>query len=426
MRDLFIAAVVFGALPFILKRTYIGVLVWSWIGYMNPHRLAYGFAYSFPWAQVVALATLVSLLINREEKKFPITGLTVVWLLFLVWMGITTVMAAYPDQAFDQLIKVAKIQLITLITVLVMYKPERIQMLVWTIALSIGFYGIKGGVFTIATAGAHRVWGPEGSFIWGNNEIALALLMVLPLFYFMRDMVENKWLRQGLLLCMLLMAVSAIGSQSRGALLAGFSVLFFFWLKSQSKFLTGIAGVTLTVLVFLFMPQSWHDRMGTIQTYQEDRSAMGRISHWEAAVNLANDRLFGGGYDALLRSDMFYRYANDPTYHVDAHSIYFEVLGDHGWIGLALFLLLGYIAFRTAGRLIRVTRGVEELSWVNTLARMLQVSLVAYATGGAFLGLAYFDLFYHIVAILVLLRLHVDTCLAEHDVEPTRREELVY
>jgi hypothetical protein len=42
-------------------------------------------------------------------------------------------------------------------------------------------------------------------------------------------------------------------------------------------------------------------------------------------------------------------------------------------------------------------------NWVPLLMNMTQASLVAFAVGGAFLSLAYFDLCYYIVAIVVLV-----------------------
>ncbi len=72
MRDILVTLLVFGSLPFILKRPYIGVLVWSWISYMNPHRLTWGFAYSLPFAQIVAVTLLFSFLISREKKSYPV------------------------------------------------------------------------------------------------------------------------------------------------------------------------------------------------------------------------------------------------------------------------------------------------------------------------------------------------------------------
>jgi probable O-glycosylation ligase (exosortase A-associated) len=99
---------------------------------------------------------------------------------------------------------------------------------------------------------------------------------------------------------------------------------------------------------------------------------------------------------------MFLRYAPQPEQFHDAHSIYFEVLGEHGFVGLALFLSLGMIALAKGNRIRRISRKRPDIIWAHDLASMIQVSLVGYAVTGLFLGLAYFDLYYHLIAILVI------------------------
>jgi probable O-glycosylation ligase (exosortase A-associated) len=401
MRDLIITLIVFGAIPVIIMRPYIGVLVWSWLGYMNPHRLAYGFAYNFPFAQITAIALLIGLLVSKEPKKIPITPLTLIWIIFIVWMCITTPFAMFPEFANDYLIRVLKMQLPIFITIMLFYSKERLDALIWIIFISIGYYGIKGGIFTIATGGSARVWGPPNSFIEGNNELALATLMVIPLVSYLHHVSSNIWLKRFLIVAMLLMAVSAIGSQSRGALLAGLAVLTLFWLKSNKKIVTAVVSISLAVGIFMFMPQSWHDRMSTIETYEEDDSAMGRITAWKMATNLAAHRILGGGFETFRRG-AYDLYLPEAPLPLDAHSIYFKVLGEQGFIGLILFLTILALAFRTAKKVEKVTNSINELEWLNYLSRMVRISLIAFIVGGAFLGLTYYDLPYHLFAILVI------------------------
>ena len=122
MRDIFVLLVVFGTLPFIFKRPHIGILLWCWLGYMNPHKLSWGFAHDFPFAQLTALTILFSLLISKSEKKIPHTRETVVLMVFIGWMLITTLFSMYPDLAWAQWNKVWKIQLMTFVTIIVMNK----------------------------------------------------------------------------------------------------------------------------------------------------------------------------------------------------------------------------------------------------------------------------------------------------------------
>src|SRR6185295_14605816 len=151
MRDLFVTAVVFGSLPFILWRPWIGILMWCWISYMNPHKLAWGFAYTMPFAMIIALTTLVGLLVSKEDKKLPLTREIVVMLLMGGWMLVTTNFAFYPDYAWMQYEKVVKILLMTLVTLMLVKNEARLRAVVWMIVLSIGFFGVKGGIFTVLT-----------------------------------------------------------------------------------------------------------------------------------------------------------------------------------------------------------------------------------------------------------------------------------
>ena len=173
----------------------------------------------------------------------------------------------------------------------------------------------------------------------------------------------------------------------------------------------GLKGLALVFTIFIlipFMPESWHNRMDSIATYEEDASAMGRINAWYAAFYLAKDRFMGGGFDGINSLDIFQTYAPNPLNYHDAHSIYFEVLGDHGFVGLGLFLLMALLVWKMASGVIKDTEKREDLQDFNSLAKMLQVSLIAYLTGGLFLGLAYFDLYYILIVLVLLSRYLVD------------------
>ena len=60
MRDIVLTGLILGALPFILKRPQLGVMMYVWISVMNPHRYTWSFAYDFNFAMIVAIVTLLS------------------------------------------------------------------------------------------------------------------------------------------------------------------------------------------------------------------------------------------------------------------------------------------------------------------------------------------------------------------------------
>ena len=403
MRDIVVTLVIFGSLPYILRKPYIGILMWAWISYMNPHRLCWGFAYNMPFAEIVAAVTILSIAISKEPKRLPVNGLTILWIIFILWMGITTFFAIYPDVALFDYEKSLKIQLMTFFVLMIMGTKARLNALMWVTALSVAFFGVKGGIFTISTGGEYKVYGPAGSFIADNNAMAVALLMILPLLYYLRMYENRKWIRHALLASMILSFVAALGSQSRGAFLAVLCISAMLWLKGKQKVILGIGMVLVLAVGFTFMPESWHKRMDTINTYQQDESAMGRINAWWYSYHLANARLTGGGFDSWS-SSTFAEWAPDPNSVHAAHSIYFSVLGDHGWPGFVMFVAILVMAWRKGSWTIKKCKNREDLAWAADMARMIQVGMVAYFSGGAFLSLSYFDLPWQMMAMLVLLQ----------------------
>ncbi len=401
MRDLLMLGIVLGALPFAFRHTWVGVLLWTWISIMNPHRLTFGFAHDAPWAAIVAGVTLISLIITRDKLSMPWEPPVKVLLAFIAWMGLTTAVSFYPMLSWVQLEKVLKIQLMTMVALAALKERKHVELFIWVNALSIGFFGFKGGLFTLRTGGGSTVSGPPGGFIEGNNEIALALVMAIPLMNYLRTVATRPLLRFALLMLMALSAIAAIGTQSRGALLAISAMGLVLWARSTKKMVSAVVIGIVATSIIAFMPGSWDQRMGTIQNYEQDSSAMGRINAWAMALNLANDRFLGGGF-ASYTGDVFARYAPNPTDLHVAHSIYFSVLGEHGYGGLFLFLLVWWLTFRMAGKIRREAKLKDETQWAFYLAGMCQVSLVGYAVGGAFLSLAYFDLPYNILVILVV------------------------
>lgn len=376
--------------------------MWSWIGYMNPHRYGWGFAYSMPFALITIIALLIGMLFSKEKKTFPVTGVTIVWILFLIWAVISTLFATNIDNSLIELNRFSKIQFAVMCTLLLMTNKERLMQLVWVIVISIGFYGVKGGIFSIAHGLQFRVNGPPESFISGNNEIALAILMVIPLMYFLKLHTKNKYIRLALLGSMVLCAVAVIGSYSRGAFLAGGVTLISLWFGMRHKVLTIAVVLSLGLAIAPFIPEQWYNRMNTIESYSQDASAMGRINAWHMAVSLANDRpLTGGGFRSFT-PDNFKKYAPDPNDVHDVHSIYFEVLGEMGYVGMLLFLVLWLLVFIESRYIYKWAKENEELKWLADLAKMSQVGLLAYLSGGAFLGLAFFDLPYHLMCLVVL------------------------
>lgn len=408
MRDLLIAGILLVVLPFALRNTWVGVLLWNWISLMNPHKLAYGFVFDAPIAAVAGGAALVSLVIGKDKLRMPSDPPVIALALFVFWMCITTLLAIDPAGSVDQLIKVLKIQLMVFVAFAAIQSRKHIELFIWVCVLSIGFYGLKGGIFTLMTGGGARVWGPPGGFIEDNNNLGVALVITIPFLNYLRMVSRRAFLRYGLLGLTLLCAVAALGTQSRGALLSIAAMSGFLWMRSRQKVLVGMTLTVVALNLLAFMPAEWEERMNTIQTFESDGSAMSRLDSWKMCFNLANDRPIGGGF-GVYTPENYAKY--NPNSAVTAahgstvaHSIYFSVLAEHGWVGLFIYVMLGVMTYRLASRIRKDTQKVPEAAWANNLAGMCQVSLIGFAVGGSFLSLAYFDLPYNIIVVLVALR----------------------
>ena len=404
MRDIALALLIFGMLPFVLTRPFLGLLIWSWLGYMNPHRLCYGFAVSFPWVQLVAILTLLSLVLGKERKKIPWSTTSVLLAVFLLWTGLTTIFAVVPDAAWLQWQEFAKVMVMVFVTLILVNSRARVDWLVWMIVISLGFYGIKGGVFTILGGGVNHVAGPPKSFIADNNALALALCMTLPFMRYLQLHSSRQWVRLGLTVAMLLTGVAVLGTYSRGGLVALAIVSGALFLKGRGRFAVILIVVAVGFTAYQFMPPQWAQRMGTLQDAKQTDSGVTRIESYKFAGNVALHRpLLGGGFNVYLSNAMWQKYGPEDATPRAIHSIYFRVLGEQGFPGLFLFLGLLFVSWKTCSRVRKQTRQIPEKKWAFDLASMLQVSLIAFMAAGAFLPMTYFDLTYQLIALSAIL-----------------------
>lgn len=405
MRDIAFSLLVFGMVPFILMRPYLGLLAWSWLSYMNPYRLCYGFALSFPWVELVAVATLVSFAISKESKKVQPSPMVVLLFLFFCWTTLTTFFALQPASAWQQWQEFGKNLVLILLTLMLVQDRKRLHWLVWVIVASIGFWGLKGGAFTVLHGGHYHVYGPSRSFMQNNNDLAAVLCMVLPLMRYLQLQASKKYLRIGLGLAMFLTGVAVLGTYSRGGLIALAAVSTILFLKSRRRLGVILVVVVLGVAAYHFMPAQWIARMDTLHHAEQTDSAQTRIQSWEFATNVALHRpLRGGGFNVYENAAVWARYAPAGAIQRAVHSVYFRILGEHGFPGLALFLALLFVSWRACAQVRRLTRDTQPDKWAFDLASMLQVTLVAYMVAEAAGTLSYFDLVYQIMAICVLLR----------------------
>lgn len=422
MRDLLVVGIVVIAALMALRRPWIGVMLWTWISLMNPHRYCYGFAYSAPLAAVSAGVLFIGLMTTREREN-PIKGQPVKWLIALtLWITLSWLMgygmassnAEVWNNDYVLWNRVMKMFLILLVTLALLHNRFHIIAFAWVTAMSLAIIGAKGGVFTIAHGGSYHVYGPPGSQAYDNNDFALVLVMLIPLLHFLQLQLKSGWKRHLMSIIMLLCVASALGSQSRGGMLALSAMGAVLWWRSPRKGVMTLALLVVLLFILPMLPDAWWERMHSISSYSEDASSMGRIRSWKVAIQVALHNIFGAGM-YYQHPIIFAMWDVDQGPMIAAHSVYFQILGNHGFIGLFLYLMVGVSAFRTAGWLRVHARNIPQAQWAAHLGAMTQVSMAGFAVGGAFLSMGYYDLQFNIMAMVVLARHWVETKAWEHE-----------
>src|SRR5260370_12814158 len=172
MRDVIILGVIFGSMPVCFINPCFGILMWNWVAVFNPDRFAYGLAYNFPVAYVVALPTMAGMLFNKKMNRNVVTRETVLLLLLWIWFAITIFYAStvplfsqHIGIGLAELLRVSKVLLMTLLTIVLVSSRERLRNLYLLLCLSIGLLAIKAALFAARTGGEARVWGPPDSLL---------------------------------------------------------------------------------------------------------------------------------------------------------------------------------------------------------------------------------------------------------------------
>jgi probable O-glycosylation ligase (exosortase A-associated) len=414
-------------LGLIFVSPFYGVLLWYAFSFGNFHTLTWGALGDLPLAYVIVVLTGISwMLSSTEKRRLPLTPLVVLTLLFSLWMTITSCFALTPAEVvWNRWVFVHKVLLMCLVGYALTTTRERVNQLVWVVVLSIGFWGVKAPLSFVlhgggATVGIH---GPDGGVMAANNEFGIALVMILPLLFYQWHLADNTHLRRGLMVMGFLVSVSIIFTYSRGALLALCAMGALLWLRSRAKLATGVLILTVGFFVYSFAPQHWFDRMATIETYEADASATDRIDFWKISLRIAEVHpILGGGFWVTYSPDITNAMLVGTTLRRltiprAAHSIWFETLSEHGWVGLALFVMIGGYSWFSCSSLVRHARGRPDLAWANLLGRMGQSALVGFWAGGSFNSMAYFDEYWCIIFILDAARRVV----AKEVVAPARR-----
>jgi len=419
MRDLLVVGFLLFACFYALRRPYLGVAAWIWIALAAPTEWVFGFSQSFRPNLAIVLVTTVAFLFSRQTSGFRLNGLFALVLLFCGWTLLSSLGHESFDDAWvwDSWVRFVKIVLLFVFVVLTVRSRLQIDTLVWAIVLAVSSYAGMEGVKFLLSGGGHRIEGMAG-IIEDRNHLAVAINMCLPLLVYLIGTTKHSSLRMGLWGLVGLNIIAVVGTYSRGGFI-GLAILgVAVWLASRHKLPIALAAILLLPVAYQLAPEDWRERQSTIATAaEEDSSFIGRLWAWKISILIANDNpATGGGFGAVTDPVLWTRYSPAtpsfgpietppiPDYLAPkaAHNIYFQVLGDHGWLGLFLFLAVLGVCFLVNLANVRAARDLG-VSWFRYLASAINLALIGYGITGANVSLAYFDLLYTLIGLVVVM-----------------------
>jgi len=371
---------------------------------------------------VIGCATLLGFIVTKDRKPLPRNAATFFMLALTVQITLTTIVAYNPDAAWVIWSRVMKGLLMTFVTMSLFQDRARLRWLYMVPALSLGFYGVKGVLWILRTGGGGgdidaagaaseggRIFGPDMASFSDANGIGAALCMILPLLLYLSREEERRWLRYIFKIAFGASIVSAIFTFSRGAFL-GLAVvcLVLIW-RSPWRLRFATAVLVVGIITAPLAPQRLWVRLESLIQQQSaetrDVSTVSRLESFQAAWNIAIDRPFtGAGFRALSTEAVWAIYFG-PSFRgtFDAHSIYFEMLGEHGLLGFGLYVGIIVSTMLTLRRLRKRWRNHPEHGYLSRYAEMTQLSLYPFLVCFAFIPVAFFDLYFMLVATTSML-----------------------
>ena len=407
--------------PMAFLSPFVAFLLWVFTTVMSPALYLFGFMQGFRYVFFFAGLALFALVFNRltERGKFELNKTSILLILFIVHAVTSAFLSLQPNPAVDiRLENFLKGVALALVMPFFLTSQWRMHLSILVIALGLGLHGVVDGLKVIASGGSHNITGIMTGSLNDNNLYAVGMVMLLPLLLYLYKYSANRIARVGAMSGFLLTIMTVLGTNSRGGFLALAVIAFWYWLSSQRKLVSLIFVAALAVGVVQVAPERWFERIESIKTAGEDKSFLGRLAAWRVNMAIANDHpVFGGGFDAASSASggwVWETYKYRPSLitvdtteftPLSAHSIYFQVMGDLGYIGLMLYLALISSAFVTRWEIKSlVAKSKGRMQWASDLATACTLSLVAFLAGGAGVSLAYFELVFFLVMLVALIK----------------------
>jgi probable O-glycosylation ligase (exosortase A-associated) len=428
VRDLAFIAFLLAFFGMGFKRPFLLVLVYVYIDIVSPQRLTYLLLNSVPISLIAVALAVGGWMLADDKRDTRVGGRQVLIVLLMLYCWVTTTGADFPVEAKEKWDWVWKTLIFAAFLPLTLRTRLRIESLLLFMILSASSIIIVGGIKTIASGGGGygqlNLMVDNNSGLYEGSTISAVAIAIIPvIFWFMTygTIFKPDWRVKGFCLALVFACLLIpVGTSTRtGLLCIGLlAVLSLRVVKRKALYLTALAALGLAAVPFL--PSAFTDRMNTIKTYDADASASTRLAVWQWTIEYAKTHPFGGGFEAYRGNHIRYDLkavagAGEPGPRVEVdkarayHSAYFEMLGEQGYFGLALWLAINVIGiFRMEVLRRRYCDPAGELAWAGPLAGALQSAQIIYLLGAAFIAIAFQPFIY----MLIGAQIGLDTYLA--------------
>lgn len=414
MRSLWLLLIYLAFIGMGLSAPFIATLGYVWVDTFRPQEVAYSLLRDIPVAMIMGVVAIAGYVLLDRRSPPRLTLETALTIVMALWVTLTLTWAERPDAAWIKWDSVFKTLAFSAFIPLVIRSRVQIEAFtqIYVFALAANF--VPFGLKTLISGGGY---GTNLGLEQGNTGLSeggllsTVCLMAVPLAIFLAK--HNQLISRSLLVTwgyrvMAALAIlTAIGTYERSALIGLIALGIVMWIRSSHKFMLGLAGVVVAGLVVFSTSTAWNERIATIATYHSDSSAYVRIMVWKWTLEYTARNPFGGGFQSYLIDNVDVPGTVDsPGFTQFArafHSIYFEVLGEHGYPGLIIFLLIAGSMFLRLGRISKKAKANPELQWVAALADGLQSGLAVFLTAGAFVGIAFQPMFWYFISLGVSL-----------------------
>jgi O-antigen ligase len=400
-----------------VRRPFLWLLAYVYIDVLVPQKISYTILNHIPISLIAFVLCFGGWLMIDAKSDTRCTLRQGLLALLLAYCGVTTLSADFPVEAAEKWAWVWKGLVFAIFLPLTLRTRLRFEAVILVMVLSVGAIIVDGGIKTVVGGGGYGqlpLFVNDNTGIYEGSILSTVAIAIIPLIVWLArhgtvfppDWRVNLFAAALIFACVLI----PVGTQARTGLvcLVFLGLLAMRTVKRRMLYLAAAGAAGLMALPFL--PQSFTERMSTIENHQSDRSASTRVAVWLWTLDYVRDHPFGGGFDAYRGNKLAYTTVDAQTSGSTTvlktervedkarayHSSYFEMLGEQGWPGLILWLWIQALGLWQMERLRtrwrkRAAENPEDrsLAWQAPLANGLQQAQLVYLLGSLFVGIAY-------------------------------------